>query len=274
MVCVTRTRSVYSSRARASLLLALMLVACVEAFVPIVDTRTISIVNRGTFSTLSVKNNGGEEEGRFFMNKNDESPDDVGRRGTLLTLLSTAASFALGDVVLNTAVKVTTGGSVSSALLLSTGTSRRLYERVLSFGRARGGPAIASEELTTWIASQSRVAATPEITAWLAAQKKLQMLRKGSSALAATATEAMSRVKRTQQTTTAAAAVAGGSVLEEGMLTAAATAAVKALTTREDSTPNKNDVENAATSKMNLNETGLNQNERDTDEGEENAEIQ
>ena len=273
MVCIaTRTRSVNTSRA--SLLLALMLVAWVEAFVPIVATRTFSFVNRGgTFSTLSVKNNGGEEERRIFMSKNDESPDDIGRRGTLLTLLSTAASFALGDVVLNTAVKVATGGSTSSALL-STGTSRRLYERVLSFGRARGGPAIASEELTTWIASQSRVAATPEITAWLAAQKKLQMLRKGSSALAATATEAMSRVKRTQQTTTAAAAVAGGSVLEEGMLTAAATAAVKALTTREDSTPNKNDVENAATSKMNLNETGLNQNERDTDEGEENAENQ
>lgn len=137
---------------------------------------------------------------------------DVGRRGTLTTLLGTAASFAMGDVVLNAATKAT--GAASSAVV-SAGSG--LYERVLAFGKARGGAAIASEELTTWIASQG-VAATPEITAWLAAQRKLQLVRKSTMA----ATAALSRAKTTKR-----AAAAGGSVLEEGMLAAAATAAVK-----------------------------------------------
>lgn len=122
-----------------------------------------------------------------------------------MNLLGTAASFAMGDVVL----KAATGAAAAGA--------SGLYERVLAFGNQYRGSAIASEELTAWIATQN-VATTPEITAWLAAQRKLQMARKTTMA----ATAALSRGAK-------GSAVVEGGILEEGILAAAATAAVNAF---------------------------------------------
>ena len=182
----------------------------VAAFVPS-TTISPSMSKYGQLSILGAQESNEEEIGMDEVSSSKNAPD-VGRRGTLMTLLGTAASFAMGDVVLNAAVKAT--GAASTAVMSAGGG---LYERVLAFGNARGGAAIASEELTTWIASQG-VAATPEITAWLAAQRKLQLVRKSTMA----ATAALSRAKTTKR-----AAAAGGSMLEEGLLVAAATAAAK-----------------------------------------------
>jgi hypothetical protein len=163
-------------------------------------------------------------------NQNDDTPQTdtsnnrqigVGRRGTLMTLLGGAVSFAAGDLALNAAVKVT--GVAGNAVVTAGGG---LYERVLAFGNKYRGAAIASEELTAWTATQ-KVALTPEIRSWLAAQKRLQLVRK-----TAMATAAASRAK-----TTARAAVirgGGGGVVEEGILAAAATAAVKSISQTQD----------------------------------------
>lgn len=164
-------------------------------------------------------------------NQNDDTPQTdtsnnrqigVGRRGTLMTLLGGAVSFAAGDLALNAAVKAT--GVAGNAVVTAGGG---LYERVLAFGNKYRGAAIASEELTAWIATQ-KVALTPEIRSWLAAQKRLQLVRK-----TAMATAAASRAK----TTTRAAVIGGGGgggVVEEGILAAAATAAVKSISQTQD----------------------------------------
>jgi hypothetical protein len=131
-------------------------------------------------------------------------------------------SFAAGDLALNAAVKAT--GVAGNAVVTAGGG---LYEQVLAFGNKYRGAAIASEELTAWIATQ-KVALTPEIRSWLAAQKRLQLVRK-----TAMATAAASRAK----TTTRAAVIGGGGgggVVEEGILAAAATAAVKSISQTQD----------------------------------------
>jgi hypothetical protein len=124
-------------------------------------------------------------------------------------------------LALNAAVKAT--GVAGNAVVTAGGG---LYEQVLAFGNKYRGAAIASEELTAWIATQ-KVALTPEIRSWLAAQKRLQLVRK-----TAMATAAASRAK----TTTRAAVIGGGGggVVEEGILAAAATAAVKSISQTQD----------------------------------------
>jgi len=166
-------------------------------------------VSRKNVFSLQAKDPGKDEE--TFLGKGP----GVDRRGSIMTLLGTAASIAMGDVVLNTAVKAT-GAAGSAAMTAGSG----LYDRVLAFGNRYRGAAVASEELTTWIATQ-KVAATPEIRAWLAAQRKLQMARKTTMA----ATAALTRAKNTKR----AATVAGSGILEEGLLAGAATAAVKSF---------------------------------------------
>ena len=138
----------------------------------------------------------------------------VDRRGTLMALLGGFASFAAGDALLNVAVKAS--GAAGTAVVAAGGG---LYERVIAFGQKYRGAAVASEDLTTWIASQT-VAATPEIRAWLSAQRELQKIRKATAA----ATAVLSRTKTAKKAT-----ALGSGVLEEGMLTAAAAAAVKSI---------------------------------------------
>lgn len=153
----------------------------------------------------------------------------VGRRGTLMTLLGGAVSFAAGDLALNAAVKAT--GVAGNAIVTAGGG---LYERVLAFGNKYRGAAIASEELTAWIATQ-KVALTPEIRSWLAAQKRLQLVRKTAMATAA--------ATRAKTTTRAAVVGGGGGVVEEGVLAAAATAAVKSISRTQgtDAIPSNDD---------------------------------
>jgi hypothetical protein len=163
-------------------------------------------------------------------NQDDDTPQTdtsnnrqigVGRRGTLMTLLGGAVSFAAGDLALYAAAVKATGVAGNAVVTAGGG----LYERVLAFGNKYRGAAIASEELTAWIATQ-KVALTPEIRSWLAAQKRLQLVRKTAMATAA--------ASRAKTTTRAAVIGGGGGVVEEGILAAAATAAVKSISQTQD----------------------------------------
>lgn len=186
----------------------------VQAFAPAANLATRS--KCGYPSRLFSKGEGDETPRKDDCNKStiyNISRSD--RRGTIMTLLGTAVSFAAGDVVFNTAIKAT--GAAGTAVVATGGG---LYERVIAFGNKYRGAAIASEELTTWIAAQN-VAATPEIRAWLAGQRRLQMVRKTTVA----ATAAVTRAKTTKR----AAAAAGGGILEEGILAAAATAVARVI---------------------------------------------
>lgn len=147
----------------------------------------------------------------------------VGRRGTLLTLASSAMSFAAGDLMLNAVT--TTAGVVAAP-------AAGIYDRVLAFGNKYRGTAIASEELLAWVAAQKVASATPEIQAWIAAQRKLQLVRKF-------ATAATAAVTRTGTATTRAAGAAGG-VIEEGLLARAATMTAATAATKAMSMPSKN----------------------------------
>ena len=200
-------------------------VGYVEAFAPTYIASVKPHVSPRTFrysSTLLKSNlNNNEEDSSTPLENEPKNNNDrmrkvpgVDRRGTLITLLGGFASFAAGDALLNVAVKAS--GAAGTAVVAAGGG---LYERVIAFGQKYRGAAVASEELTTWIASQS-VAATPEIRAWLSAQRELQKIRKATAA----ATAVLSRTKTARKAT-----ALGGSVLEEGMLTAAAAAAVKSI---------------------------------------------
>lgn len=135
----------------------------------------------------------------------------VGRRGILQTLVGSAMSMAVGDLMLNTAVTAVTGGG-SSVVSGASG----LYERVLSFGtKYRGVGAVASEELTAFVAAQKIAASTPEIRAWLAAQRRLQLIQKAASMATSTAAA------------TATTRRAAGGIVEEGLMAVATTTAVK-----------------------------------------------
>lgn len=144
----------------------------------------------------------------------------VGRRGTLLTLASSAMSFAAGDLMLNAVT--TTAGVVATP-------AAGIYERVIAFGNKYRGTAIASEELLAWVAAQKVATLSPEIQAWIAAQRKLQLVRKF-------ATAATAAVTRAGTATTKAAGAAGG-VIEEGFLARAATVTAATAATKAMSTP-------------------------------------
>lgn len=121
--------------------------------------------------------------------------NDTGRRDALRSLFGGALSLAAWEM----------GWSVAST---NVGA---IVERVMAFGTKYQGAAVASEELTAWIATQT-VAKTPEIQAWLTAQKRLQVIRKATLGM----TAAVTRSRTTKQ---AATAVAG---IEESAVVAAA----------------------------------------------------
>jgi len=125
-------------------------------------------------------------------------------------LVGSAMSMAAGDLMLNAAVSAVQGGGG----VVAAGAGG-LYERVIAFGaKYRGAGAVASEELTAWVAAQKVVAGTPEIRAWLAAQRKLQVMRNAATMATSTAAAATSRR-------------AAGGVVEEGLMAAATATAAK-----------------------------------------------
>jgi hypothetical protein len=102
----------------------------------------------------------------------------IGRRGTIMTLVGTAASFAASDVLLGAAGNILgSGGAVGSAVA-SVGTAsvydakwNAMFQRMVAHKNVYG--AVASEELLEWAAA-SAAAAAPELRAWIAGQRALQ----------------------------------------------------------------------------------------------------
>lgn len=105
----------------------------------------------------------------------------VGRRGTLMTLLGGAMSFAASDALLGAAGGVLNGGK---AALTSSGIYaarwNALYQRLAAY-TAKHEAAVASPELLAWISKSPAAIANPELRAWMAAQgafsKSRQVLR-------------------------------------------------------------------------------------------------
>lgn len=110
---------------------------------------------------------------------------NTSRRDTLRSLLGGAVSMAAWDRGWN-------------MVITTTASPGAIAERVLAFGN-KYKIAVASEDLTRWIATQTVAAKTPEIQAWLTAQKRLQAIRKTSVAVTAV-------VSRTHQTRAVAVA--------------------------------------------------------------------
>jgi len=175
--------------------------------------------------------------------KPSQKSSNVFGRGILKSLIGGTISMATTDLLLNTAITTVSNNPLTAGL----------YQRILAFGsKYSGAGAVASTDLTAWVASQEAVASTPEIQAWLAAQKKLQtmFIRKSftttSSTLAATAA-----AKRT----------ARGGILEEGLLAAAALKATLTQSSKDDTSTTvdieKNDTLAVESSDMNDNKEEL-----------------
>lgn len=147
-----------------------------------------------------------------------------GRRGILKSLIGGTISMAATDLLLNTAITTVSNNPLTAGL----------YQRILTFGSKYSSVgAVASTDLTAWVASQEAVASTPEIQAWLAAQKKLQTMFIRKSVTTTTSTLAA---------TAAAKRTVRGGILEEGLL---AVAALKATLTQSstDDTSTTSDIE-------------------------------
>ena len=131
--------------------------------------------------------------------------------------------MAATDILLNTAITTVSTNPLTAGL----------YQRILTFGSKYSGVgAVASTDLTAWVASQEAVASTPEIQAWLAAQKKLQTMFIRKSVTTTSSTLAATAAKRT----------ARGGIIEEGLLAAAALKATLTQTST-DNTSTTSDIE-------------------------------
>uniref|UniRef100_A0A7S4EGK7 Uncharacterized protein n=1 Tax=Pseudo-nitzschia australis TaxID=44445 RepID=A0A7S4EGK7_9STRA len=140
----------------------------------------------------------------------------TGRRGTLFTL----AGAALGLVVGTNSNNLNINGLASTATAAARKVSdaamasgKLLYDRVLDFGKRHGAKAVASEELSEWIAGQKTLALEyPEIATWLAAQEKL---REGM--IAAESTVVASAELAEVATAATVAATAAAAVVKDGV---------------------------------------------------------
>jgi len=101
----------------------------------------------------------------------------VGRRGTLMTLLGGAMSFAASDALLGVAGNVLSGGKVA---MTSSGIYGArwsgLYQRLASL-TAKHEAVVASPELLSWISKSPAALANPELRAWMAAQRAFSKSR-------------------------------------------------------------------------------------------------
>jgi len=142
----------------------------------------------------------------------------TGRRGTLFTL----AGAALGLVVGTNSNNLNINGLASTATAAARKVSdaamasgKLLYDRVLDFGKRHGAKAVASEELSEWIAGQKTLALEyPEIATWLAAQEKL---REGMIAAESTVVASAELAEVATAATVAATATAAAAVVKDGV---------------------------------------------------------
>lgn len=139
-------------------------------------TITTGLISTVVLLMVPVLSDNGVSENGSRQSSDGSSENGMGRRGTLMTIATGAASLAASDMLLGTAGKLLSGvaGGVSSFVYDARWLS--LFQRVAQHRKEYEATA-ASPELLAWISRTPAAFSNPELRAWVAANRAFNKSR-------------------------------------------------------------------------------------------------